>query len=266
MISVKYHICYWSVPAIAAALYRGLVSTLGCPEAAFQTLLIPLGIYAFCVNWAGPYRRSWPSLHLLATGGLLVSLGAATGYFHVPGHDVKQIEGAIHTLLAFATLGALEPIRQNVRRLSALITSHLSVRYPINTIQRQDIEPCLAFSILMGPRKKLPLLSYACLLRQGYSLVFCLALNLAIMIVINRGLSRSYGPGVSLWSIRNDQLLNLGDHFGSMLLELFILGPFADLTETISLSLYPILKRPPASNNHANSRYSFLSTGIDSRM
>lgn len=114
MLSVKHHVCYWLISALSAASYRVLVSKSGYPEAAFQLPLIFLGAYAVYIIWRGPYRRSWPSLHLVATACLLISLGAATRYVHVPGHDVKQIEGVIHTLLAFSTLGALEPIRQNV--------------------------------------------------------------------------------------------------------------------------------------------------------
>jgi hypothetical protein len=125
MLSVKHHICYWLVSATAASSYHVLVSELGYPEAAFQLLLILLGTHAVYIIWTGPYRQSWPSLHLAATGCLLVSLGAATRYVHVPGYDVKPIEGAIHTLLAFATLGALEPVRQNASKTLAFVTSNL---------------------------------------------------------------------------------------------------------------------------------------------
>lgn len=93
----------------------------------------------------------------------------------------------------------------------------------------------------MGPRRRLPEKTNADLLPWMYSLGFCLVVDFGSLVLINRGLSRSYGPGVSFWSIRNDHYVNLNAHFGSMILGLYVVGPFVDMAETVSFT--PTLPR-----------------------
>ena len=122
MLSATYHLYYWTTSVTAAVIYHGLVTNLGWDEAIFRKLIVPLGAYAVHLIWAGPRlrSRSWHLLYFAATGCLMVSMGAVAESFFIPRGCVKQIKGAIHTLLDFSTVGTLEPVRQNVSRPAPL--------------------------------------------------------------------------------------------------------------------------------------------------
>lgn len=116
MLSVKYHLSYWAISATAAVVYHALVATAGWNATNFRKLLIPLAAYTLYLVYNGPRIRSksWHICHFVATGCLMVSLGAIAEYLFIPGVSVTPIKGVIHTILAFSAIGALEPLRQNV--------------------------------------------------------------------------------------------------------------------------------------------------------
>ncbi|KAH7011836.1 hypothetical protein EDB80DRAFT_891603 [Ilyonectria destructans] len=219
MLSVKYHLSYWAISATAAVVYHALVATVGWNEANFRKLLVPLAAYTLYLVYTGPRIRSkpWHICHFAAIGCLVVSLGAITEYFFIPGVSVTPIKGVIHTILAFSAIGALEPLRQN----------------------RKDIEPCGAIGSIMilGPRIETQLphnwkSGLGFLSTQLYTNSVLYVISRVTMRIIDQGLGYTYGPETSCMSIWNAHK-SVDVPFSSVIMIFFVVGPLLDVSETI---------------------------------
>lgn len=171
----------------------------------------------------------------------MVCLGTAADEFIIPSCENGQIKGVIHTLLAFSVIGALEPIRQNVSQESFLII----LRRPVNKRQRKEIMLSHIFVILTGPdaKTKRPYFSWPSLITYAYTRFTLITILVIVIAIINLVLGKICGSKVSCLSIWNAHMESADSCFGNAMLLYFIVGPLADVTETVRPYLYFVLHR-----------------------
>ncbi|KAK0708960.1 hypothetical protein B0T26DRAFT_678452 [Lasiosphaeria miniovina] len=171
-------------------------------RSSFRALLVPSATYTLSTLWKTPRPQPQSRMYAPALWCLLVSMGEAVGYVNLEGVDVAPLRGVLHTFLAFSVLAFVEPIRLN----------------------RQDISPFFHVTNIVALALDVSLF---------YANLALVAVFLGVVYVVEVGLTRVYGPGISFASVLTSQLRVLESHFGSsVFVATAVIGPLTDLPET----------------------------------
>lgn len=119
MLSTKYHLAYWAIALISAAIHRPLLLLVPGIILANRIIFVPLLVYTTYVSseWHRSPRKEATLqfyTHQVTVAYLLVALGSVVEYYQIP-DDLPKPTLLIHVLLAFMVVGNLECLRQNVR-------------------------------------------------------------------------------------------------------------------------------------------------------
>ncbi|KAK0656299.1 hypothetical protein B0T16DRAFT_33409 [Cercophora newfieldiana] len=228
MHSLRHHAAFWLASASAVATYK--LASRFIDESIFRMFLGPLAVLKASTVALGPgpprcqQVGGLDPLAFLNTFVLLACLGSLAKYIHLPGLDATPILGLIHALLAFSTLGVIEPVREQTRA----------------------IEPFYFLGPIPDPPTKVPLaLTIPSALIFAYGEAFMLAVILAVFYLLDIQLGYLYGSSadVSCWSIGAAPVAGFRDgNILNILAVPYLVSPIGDIADTVFILVHKFIK------------------------